>query len=83
MIRIAAPACIFLSLSTLTSITLNGLKLFVLPASGELAFKGMIIICMVLLFKGYGIIGAVIGVVAGSVARFCVHLTKLYRKNQF
>ena len=83
LIRIAAPACIFLALSTLTSITLNGLKLFVLPASGELAFKGMIIICMVLLFDGYGIIGAVIGVVAGSAARLGVHLTRLYRKISF
>ena len=80
LIRIAAPACIFLALSTLTSITLNGLKLFALPASGDLAFKGMIIICMVLLFNGYGIIGAAVGVVAGSVARLGVHLTKLYRK---
>jgi murein biosynthesis integral membrane protein MurJ len=80
LIRITAPACIFLALSTLTSITLNGLKLFVLPASGDLAFKGMIIICMVLLFNRYGIIGAAIGVVAGSVARFGTHLTKLYRK---
>src|SRR5690554_2057770 len=51
LIRIAIPAGIFLALSTLTSITLNGLKIFVLPASGELAFKGGIIICMVLFNK--------------------------------
>jgi len=83
LIRIAIPACIFLALSTLTSITLNGLKKFVLPASGELVFKGAIIICMVLFFKSYGIIGATIGVVIGSIARLGVHLTKLYRQISF
>lgn len=83
LIRIMAPACIFLALSTLTGITLNGLKLFALPASGELVFKAMIIVCMVLFFKNYGIIGATIGVVVGAVARFGVHLTRLYRKISF
>ncbi len=34
LIQIAIPACIFLALSTLTSITLNGLKIFALHASG-------------------------------------------------
>jgi putative peptidoglycan lipid II flippase len=83
LIRTAIPACIFLALSTLTSITLNGLKKFVLPASGELAFKAAIIICMVLFFESYGIIGATIGVVIGSVARFGVHLTKLHPQISF
>lgn len=83
LIRIAIPACIFLALSTLTSITLNGLKIFVLPASGELAFKGAMILCMVLFFKSDGIIGATIGVVIGSIARLGAHLTKLYRQISF
>lgn len=80
LIRIAIPAGIFLALSTLTSITLNGLKIFVLPASGELAFKSGIIICMVFFFKEYGIIGAAFGIVLGSIGRLAVHLTKLYKK---
>jgi len=83
LIRIALPAGIFLALSTLTSISLNGLKIFVLPASGELAFKGGIIICMVLFYKEYGIIGAGIGIVIGSIGRLAVHLTKLYKKISF
>jgi putative peptidoglycan lipid II flippase len=83
LIRIAIPAGIFLALSTLTSITLNGLKIFVLPASGELAFKGGIIICMVLFYKEYGIIGAGIGIVIGSMGRLAVHLTKLYKQISF
>jgi murein biosynthesis integral membrane protein MurJ len=80
LIRIAIPAGIFLAISTLTSITLNGLKIFALPASGELAFKGGIIICMVLFYKEYGVIGAGIGIVIGSIGRLAVHLTKLYKK---
>jgi peptidoglycan biosynthesis protein MviN/MurJ (putative lipid II flippase) len=36
LVQIAIPACIFLAISTLTSITLNAQKIFVLPASGEL-----------------------------------------------
>lgn len=83
LVKIAIPACIFLALSTLTSITLNGLKIFVLPASGELAFKSVIIICMVLFYKNYGIIGATIGIVLGSAFRLGVHLIKLYRKISF
>ncbi len=83
LIRIAIPAGIFLALSTLTSITLNGLKIFVLPASGELVFKGGIIICIVLFYKEHGIIGAGIGIVIGSIGRLVVHLTKLYKKISF
>lgn len=83
LIKIAVPACIFLSLSTITSITLNGLKIFVLPASGELVFKGLIIICLVLFFKKHGITGAAIGILIGSVGRLGIHLTKLYKKISF
>lgn len=80
LIRIAIPAGIFLALSTLTSITLNGMKFFVLPASGELVFKAAIIIFMVLFYKDFGIIGAGLGIVIGSFGRLGVHLTKLYKK---
>ncbi len=79
LIKIAVPAGIFLALSTLTGITLNGLKIFVLPASGELAFKGGIIVCMVLFYKEHGIVGATIGIVIGAVGRLLVHLTKLHK----
>ena len=82
-IRIAVPSCVFLALSTLTSITLNGLKMFVLPASGELVFKGVIIGFMVLLYNEYGIVGATIGIVAGSAGRLMLHMVKLYKRVNF
>jgi len=80
LIRIAIPAGIFLALSTLTSITLNGLKIFVLPASGEIAFKGGVILFMILFYKEYGIIGAAVGIFIGSIGRLSVHLIKLHKK---
>ncbi len=83
MVKVIMPACIFLAISTLTSITLNGLKIFALPASGELAFKGAIIICMVVLYHSHGISAVAIGVVVGSVVRLGVHLTKLCRQINF
>jgi murein biosynthesis integral membrane protein MurJ len=38
---------------------------------------------MVLFYKEYGIIGASIGIVIGSVGRLAVHLTKLFKKLSF
>lgn len=80
LIRVAIPSTIFLVLSSLTNITLNGLKLFVLPASGELAFKAGILLFMWLAYKEYGIIGAAAGMLAGSAGKLAVHLVKLYKK---
>ncbi len=83
LIQIAIPACIFLAISTLTSITLNALKIFVLPASGELAFKGIILICIIAFYQGYGIAGAAIGIVIGAMGRLIIHVIKLYDKISF
>jgi putative peptidoglycan lipid II flippase len=83
LIQIAIPACIFLAISTLTSITLNAQKLFVLPASGDLAFKGIIVLCIVVFYQGFGIAGAAIGIVAGAIGRLFVHFIKLYDKISF
>jgi putative peptidoglycan lipid II flippase len=80
LIQIAIPACIFLAVSTLTNITLNGLKIFALPASGEIAFKGMIIFCLVVFGRSLGIAGAAWGVLIGAMARLAVHLIILYKK---
>lgn len=83
LVRIAIPACIFLALSTLTGITLNGLKMFALPASGELVFKALIIGCLVIFYRSYGIMGAAIGIMVGSIGRLLVHFIKLYPNLSF
>ncbi len=83
LLQIAVPAFIFLALSTLTSITLNGIKLFVLTASGELAFKGFFLLGIVVFYRELGIVGAILGIIAGSIGRFAVHLVKLFDKISF
>ena len=83
LIRMGIPAAIFLALSTLTSIILNADKKFILPASGEIVFKGVIVLSIILLFESYGIYGAIFGVVLGAIGRLLLHLTKLYRKISF
>ncbi|MBA0882496.1 murein biosynthesis integral membrane protein MurJ [Flavobacterium undicola] len=83
LIRIGIPAAIFLALSTLTSIILNADKKFILPASGEIVFKGAIVLSMILLFGSYGIYGAIVGVVLGAIGRLVLHLSKLYKKISF
>jgi putative peptidoglycan lipid II flippase len=83
LIQIAFPACIFLSLSALTNITLNGLKKFALPASAELAFKALILLSLIFLYKYLGIYAAVAGVLIGAMGKLLIHLLLLYRKLSF
>lgn len=79
LIQIAFPACIFLSLSALTSITLNGLKKFALPASGDLAFKIIILLTFVILHKYFGIYAIAVGVLAGAAAKLFLHVVGLFK----
>jgi len=81
--RLTLPAALFLSLSALTYITLNGMKRFALPASGDLAFKGGIIVALVLLYKPIGIWCVVWGIVAGAFFRLLVHMSHLWRRVSF
>ncbi|GGB24179.1 putative lipid II flippase MurJ [Puia dinghuensis] len=83
LIQIAFPACIFLSLSALTNITLNGMKKFVLPASADLAFKGLTLLCLVFLYKYLGIYAAVVGVIIGAVSKLSIQFSLLHRKLSF
>ena len=79
LIQISFPACVFLSLSALTNITLNGLKSFALPASGELAFKAVILLSLFLLYQHWGIYATIFGVVVGAGAKLLVHCFLLYK----
>lgn len=82
-IQIAFPACVFLSLSALTNITLNGLKEFALPASGELVFKAFILISIFFLYQQWGIYAAVFGILIGAGAKLFVHCIFLYQNFSF
>jgi murein biosynthesis integral membrane protein MurJ len=83
MLPIAIPAIILLSLSTITNITLNALKKFVVPASAELIFKGLIIAALILLYKQLGIYGIAIGVLAGALGKLLLHLILLRKHLSF
>jgi putative peptidoglycan lipid II flippase len=83
LIRVAFPACIFLSLSALTNITLNGLKKFALPATAELAFKALTLASLFLLYRYLGIYSIVAGVLAGAICKLSIHLLLLYGKLSF
>jgi murein biosynthesis integral membrane protein MurJ len=83
LIQLGFPACIFLALSALTNITLNSLKRFALPASGELVLKVCVILCLFFLYKTWGIKAAIVGLLIGAALKLCTHLLALHRQVSF
>ena len=80
LITIAFPACIFLSLSALTNITLNGLKYFAQPALAELAFKITVLAGLILLYQWFDIYAITAGIIVGALIKLLLHFLVLYRK---
>ncbi len=83
LVQIAFPAVIFMSMSNLTAITLNGLKQFVLPAAGDIIFRMATLLFLIVLYPKYGILGAGIGLVAGAAGKLLLHLGALWRRVSF
>ncbi len=83
LMKISSIACLFLILSTLTYITLNGYKRFTIAATGDLAFKAAIVICIVLFAKQVGIEATVYGLVIGSVVKLTIHVSALWKNISF
>ncbi|TBO44282.1 murein biosynthesis integral membrane protein MurJ [Pedobacter kyonggii] len=79
MLKIAFPACIFLSLSALTNIALNGLKIFAIPASGDLVFKVCILLSIVGLYNLCGIYSVMVGILVGGLLKLLVHMLVLFK----
>ncbi|MDW3191291.1 MAG: lipid II flippase MurJ [Cytophagales bacterium] len=80
LLKVAIPATVFLNLSVLTNIALNGLKRFVTPASGEFIFKGAIILALLISFKFLGIIGIGIGMLLGAIGKLVLHLKIIFKE---
>jgi putative peptidoglycan lipid II flippase len=80
MIRLAFPACIFLSLSALVSVALNALKQFIWPAAAELVFKTIIIIALLLCGRFWGIYAIIISILAAAVAKLIFQSAVLLKK---
>lgn len=77
LLRIGSWALIFLTLSSLTGITLNAFKRFALPAFSELLFKGAVIIALIISFPVTGIKGACLGLVIGAFLRLLLQFLGL------
>lgn len=77
MVRLALPACFFLSLTALTNITLNTFKKFGWPAMAELIYKLTILVCLVVLVRRAGIFAAGMGMLLGAALKLGVHLLQL------
>jgi putative peptidoglycan lipid II flippase len=77
LISLVAPGAIFLSLSTLTYITLNAYRRFALPALGDLAWKAGPMAGVLLLVRPLGITALAVGYLIGALGRFLVHCVGL------
>jgi putative peptidoglycan lipid II flippase len=80
LIRISVFAGVLLALSSLTYITLNGLKRFAAPAAGDVALRAVSIGCIVALAADFGAAALAIAALLGAAARFGVHLLALRHK---
>jgi putative peptidoglycan lipid II flippase len=73
LLRLLAPAVVFLSLSSLTYITLNAYGRFLLPATGDLALKLAPSLCCLALVSEFGTEVLALGFLAGALARLGIH----------
>lgn len=73
LLRLLAPAVVFLSLSSVTYITLNAYERFSLPATGDLALKSAPLLCCLLFSSNLGIEALALGYLAGAIARLGIH----------
>lgn len=80
LLQVSFPAVLFLSMTNLTAITLNSQKRFLLPASGDVVFRAVTLLFLILLYPKYGITGAGIGMVIGAAGKLLVHLLALWRR---
>lgn len=77
VLRWSFPAAVLLALSTLTNISLNGLKIFAVPALGELLYKAAILAALMGLYAVMGMYAFAIGFVAGALLKLGLHVKSL------
>lgn len=83
LLQLSAPAVIFLCLSTLTNIVLNAQKIFSFPLVGDLFFKLVMILSIVLFYKTCGLQSTAIGIFIGAVVKLVTHLFALHHRITF
>lgn len=83
LLKTSILACVFLSLSTLTGIILNAQKKFILPASGDLVFKIVIIVSFFIIDFKQGILPLGIVLILASLLKLIIHLIGLFGEISF
>lgn len=71
--RFMLVAMIFLAITSLTYSLLNAYKQFALPASGDFALKGVVLLAALFFAKEYGPYALALGFVVGAVAKLLLH----------
>ncbi|MDX2138434.1 MAG: murein biosynthesis integral membrane protein MurJ [Chloroflexota bacterium] len=74
LLRLTAPALLFLALFAVASGTLYALRAFSLPAFAGAVFNGAVVLCMIVLAPTLGITAAAIGWLLGAVVQFALQL---------
>ncbi|RNL53956.1 murein biosynthesis integral membrane protein MurJ [Pedobacter jejuensis] len=83
LLRFTFPAIIFLALSALTGIALNGMKKFAVSTVGELFYKVSIMLSIVFFFSSLGIYAIAAGIILGSFLKLLSHGIILIRHVSF
>jgi murein biosynthesis integral membrane protein MurJ len=79
LVRMSAPACVFLVLTTLTYIALNAYKRFTIAAAGDLALKLAIVVCIIIFTHRVSIYAAIYGLVVGAIVKLAIHTAALWK----
>jgi putative peptidoglycan lipid II flippase len=74
LLRLTAPALLFLAMFAVASGTLYALRAFSLPAFAGAIFNGAVVLCMIVLAPTLGITAAAIGWLLGAVVQFALQL---------
>jgi putative peptidoglycan lipid II flippase len=77
LLRLTAPALLFLALFALASGTLYALRAFTLPAFAGAVFNGAVVVTMLLLAPSLGITAAAVGWLIGALVQFGLQLPGL------
>lgn len=80
LLKYMSFACFLLIISNLTYITLTAYKSFGFVALGDLLFKILIIVSLIIFSKNYGLSSILIGITLGTFVKLVIHLIGLRRK---
>jgi murein biosynthesis integral membrane protein MurJ len=81
--RLGFPAIFFLAASVLPKIALNGVKIFALPAAGDLIFKMLILVLLIVFFTRLNIYAAMLGFTLAAACKLLYHYLIMLKRVSF